>query len=159
MAVARVIHVSTGRFKVSEEPAKPDESAESTADPLRLVLHTMEEQLDDRVGAVSGTGPSSRESTSDLIRLEETLSSAQDKAKQLVTLRLKLDGETSTADPSAVNPADPVSAAGADAARAMPSAPLADRAQEPGGESHDPGSRPSRPRESEHPSPDPSLHA
>ena len=83
---------------MSDEPEKHDEPAESTSDPLRLVLHTMEEQLDDRVGAVSNTGPAREESTSDLIRLEETLSSAQDKAKQLVTLRLKLDGEAPDTD-------------------------------------------------------------
>ena len=57
----------------------------------------MEEQLDDRVGALGEAGPSSEESTADLIHLEETLSSAQDKAKKLVTLRLKLDEEAATA--------------------------------------------------------------
>jgi hypothetical protein len=66
------------------------------ADPLRLVLHHMEEQLDDRVDAVSEAGPARDESTEDLIHLEETLSSAQDKAKKLVTLRLKLDEEAAT---------------------------------------------------------------
>jgi hypothetical protein len=53
----------------------------------------MEEQLDNRVDALNDAGPSSEESTADLIHLEETLSSAQDKAKKLVTLRLKLDEE------------------------------------------------------------------
>ena len=57
----------------------------------------MEEQLDDRVDALSEAGPSSGESTADLIHLEETLSSAQDKAKKLVTLRLKLDEEAASA--------------------------------------------------------------
>lgn len=81
-----------------DESAKPDAEpgVQPDADPLRLVLQTMEEQLDDRVGAVSSARPSHEESTSELIRLEETLSSAQDKAKQLVTLRLKLDEEAST---------------------------------------------------------------
>ena len=67
------------------------------ADPLKLVLHHMEEQLDDRVDALSEAGPSSGESTADLIHLEETLSSAQDKAKKLVTLRLKLEEEAASA--------------------------------------------------------------
>ena len=57
----------------------------------------MEEQLDDRVDALGGGKPSSQESTADLIQLEEALSSAQDKAKKLVTLRLKLDDEAATA--------------------------------------------------------------
>ena len=70
---------------------------DNNADPLKLVLHHMEEQLDDRVEAVGETGPSSGESTADLIHLEETLSSAQDKAKKLVTLRLKLDEEAAAA--------------------------------------------------------------
>ena len=78
---------------MAEASPKPDEPASENGDPLRLVLHTMEEQLDDRVEAVSDAGPAREESTSDLIKLEETLSSAQDKAKQLVTLRLKLDEE------------------------------------------------------------------
>ena len=70
----------------------------------------MEEQLDDRVDAVSDAGPSHEESTSDLIKLEETLSSAQDKAKQLVTLRLKLDEEESqSAQPEAETADDPLS--------------------------------------------------
>ena len=57
----------------------------------------MEEQLDDRVDALNDAGPSSGESTADLIHLEETLSSAQDKAKKLVKLRLKLDEEAASA--------------------------------------------------------------
>jgi len=57
----------------------------------------MEEQLDDRVDAVSDAKPSADETTAELIKLEETLSSAQDKAKQLVTLRLKLGEEESAA--------------------------------------------------------------
>jgi hypothetical protein len=69
--------------------------SEEKPDPLRLVLHHMEEQLDDRVDKLNDAGPSSGESTADLIQLEETLSSAQDKAKKLVTLRLKLDEEAS----------------------------------------------------------------
>jgi hypothetical protein len=60
---------------------------------LRVALQHIEEQLDDRVDALNNAGPSSEESTADLIHLEETLSSAQDKAKKLVTLRLKLDEE------------------------------------------------------------------
>ena len=90
---------------MSDDQSKNDESpaagTDRGADPLRLVLQTMEQQLDDRVGAVSSTGPSRDESTSDLIRLEETLSSAQDKAKQLVTLRLKLDNEADDGEPTA----------------------------------------------------------
>ena len=80
-----------------EADTEPDaqRGAQPDSDPLRLVLHTMEEQLDRRVGAVSSARPSHEESTSGLIQLEETLSSAQDKAKQLVTLRLKLDEEAS----------------------------------------------------------------
>jgi len=57
----------------------------------------MEGQLDDRVNAVGDAKPSRDESAAELIRLEETLSSAQDKAKQLVTLRLELEEESSTA--------------------------------------------------------------
>ena len=96
MAVAPVDPGLNGRCAVTDDPSKDDESAEPKADPLRLVLHTMEEQLDDRVDEVGDAGPSHDESTAGLIRLEETLSSAQDKAKQLVTLRLKLDEEAST---------------------------------------------------------------
>ena len=77
-----------------DEPAQPAKPADA-GDPLRLVLHTMEEQLDDRVDEVSDAKPAREESTEELIRLEETLSSAQDKAKQLVTLRLKLGDEES----------------------------------------------------------------
>lgn len=84
---------------MAEDSEGRGESGGSNADPLRLVLHTMEEQLDDRVEAVSDAGPSRNESTSDLIKLEETLSSAQDKAKQLVTLRLKLDEEETQSAP------------------------------------------------------------
>jgi hypothetical protein len=65
-------------------------SSERDQSPLKLVLHSTEEQLDKRVEAVSDSPPSRGESTADLIKLEEKLSSAQDKAKQLVTLRLKL---------------------------------------------------------------------
>ena len=61
----------------------------------------MEEQLDDRVDKLNDAGPSSGESTADLIQLEETLSSAQDKAKQLVTLRLKLGEEEEAAGAAA----------------------------------------------------------
>ena len=69
----------------------------------------MEEQLDDRVDALNTAGPSSEESTADLIQLEETLSSAQDKAKKLVTLRLKLDEEAMHDQPSTEAPSvDPV---------------------------------------------------
>ncbi len=66
-------------------------------DPLRLVVQHLEEQLDDRVDAVSDSGPSHEETTGELIHLEETLSSAQDKAKKLVTLRLKLKDEEDAA--------------------------------------------------------------
>ena len=65
-------------------------------DPLRLVVQHMEEQLDDRVDEVSESKPSRDETTQELIHLEETLSSAQDKAKKLVTLRLKLEDEEAT---------------------------------------------------------------
>ena len=67
-------------------------------DPLRLVVQHMEEQLDDRVEAVGDSKPSREETTQELIHLEETLSSAQDKAKKLVTLRLKLEDEEATAE-------------------------------------------------------------
>ena len=72
-------------------------SDEKVVNPLRVALHHIEEQLDDRVDSLNEAGPSSEESTADLIHLEETLSSAQDKAKKLVTLRLKLDEEEGTA--------------------------------------------------------------
>ena len=91
----------TRRCEVAEGPEEHDSKETAEGDPLRLVLHTMEEQLDDRVEAVSESGPSRQESTSDLIRLEETLSSAQDKAKQLVTLRLKLEEEETTSNADA----------------------------------------------------------
>ena len=78
--------------------------AEEKDDPLRLVLHHMEEQLDDRVEAVGEAKPSSEESTAELIKLEETLSSAQDKAKKLVTLRLKLRDEEGAADETHAQP-------------------------------------------------------
>ena len=71
--------------------------SDEQGDPLRLVLQHMEAQLDDRVDALSDAKPSSQESTADLIQLEEALSSAQDKAKKLVTLRLKLDEEAAAA--------------------------------------------------------------
>ena len=76
-------------------------------DPLRLVVQHMEQQLDDRVEEVSDAKPSREETTQELIQLEETLSSAQDKAKKLVTLRLKLEDEEATdgAEPSA--PSEP----------------------------------------------------
>ncbi len=83
------------------EPASERDEPLTAHDPLRLVLHTMEAQLDDRVNAVGDAKPSRDESTAELIRLEETLSSAQDKAKQLVTLRLKLGEEESAAEQSA----------------------------------------------------------
>ena len=97
------------------DPAGPSESPEGggsadASDPLRLVLHTMEQQLDDRVGAVGDARPARDESTAELIRLEETLSSAQDKAKQLVTLRLKLGEEKASAD-RATEAASPEAAA------------------------------------------------
>lgn len=66
-------------------------SSERDRSPLKLVLHSTEEQLDRRVEALTDSPPSRGESTADLIKLEERLSSAQDKAKQVVTLRLKLD--------------------------------------------------------------------
>ena len=81
---------------MSDGPPKNDDEPAASDDPLRLVLHTMEEQLDDRVDAVSDAKPAREETTAELIQLEETLSSAQDKAKKLVTLRLKL-GEEETA--------------------------------------------------------------
>lgn len=65
-------------------------SEERDRTPLKLMLHSTEEQLDKRVDDVADSPPSRGESTSELIKLEEKLSSAQDKAKQLVTLRLKL---------------------------------------------------------------------
>ena len=116
---------------MAEDPQGRGETAESDADPLRLVLHTMEEQLDDRVEAVSDAGPSRNESTSDLIKLEETLSSAQDKAKQLVTLRLKLDEEeTQSAQGDAKVPSD---------ARSGSPAPPATEESEPSRSSGDSG--------------------
>ena len=66
---------------------------EKDTTPLKLVLHSTEEQLDQRVDKVAEAPPSRTESTADLIKLEEALGSAQDKAKQLVTLRLKLADE------------------------------------------------------------------
>lgn len=86
-------------------------SEKRTSDPLRLVLRSTEEQLDDRVEAVSDAKPSHEESTSELIQLEETLSSAQQKAKQLVTLRRKIESEEAgaeaSASPAGDAPADP----------------------------------------------------
>lgn len=69
----------------------------SASDPLKLVIHSTEEQLDDRVETVSDAKPAREESTSELIALEETLSSAQQKAKQLVTLRRKIEAEEEAA--------------------------------------------------------------
>ena len=65
-------------------------SVERDTTPLKLVLHSTEEQLDKRVDDLSESPPSRTESTADLIKLEEKLGNAQDQAKQLVTLRLKL---------------------------------------------------------------------
>jgi len=89
-------------------------------DPLRLVVQHMEQQLDDRVEEVSDAKPSREETTQELIQLEETLSSAQDKAKKLVTLRLKLEDEEATdgAEPSA-----PSVAGGEPSAPSEPAAP------------------------------------
>lgn len=81
-------------------------SEKRTSDPLRLVLRSTEEQLDDRVEAVSDARPSHEESTSELIQLEENLSSAQQKAKQLVTLRRKIESEEAGADTSGTAAAD-----------------------------------------------------
>jgi hypothetical protein len=66
----------------------------------------MEEQLDDRVSKVGESGPAREESTEGLIHLEETLSSAQDKAKKLVTLRLKLDEEAAADSATTDVPSD-----------------------------------------------------
>src|SRR5687768_10473265 len=66
----------------------------------------MEEQLDDRVDEVSESKPSRDETTQELIHLEETLSSAQDKAKKLVTLRLKLEDEEASAERADSAPAE-----------------------------------------------------
>jgi len=66
----------------------------------------MEEQLDVRVDAVSDAKPAASETTAELIQLEETLSSAQDKAKQLVTLRLKLHEEESAAEDESARNSD-----------------------------------------------------
>ena len=85
----------------------------------------MEEQLDDRVEAVSDAGPSHDESTATLIKLEETLSSAQDKAKQLVTLRLKLDEEESQSGVANASGAPPTAHSSPDTS-APPIAPPAD---------------------------------
>lgn len=86
-------------------------SDERTSDPLRLVLRSTEEQLDDRVEMVSDAKPAHQESTSELIQLEETLSSAQEKAKQLVTLRRKIEAEEGRPEggdtPSSASPAEP----------------------------------------------------
>ena len=64
--------------------------ASAAASPLRVVLHSLEEQLDERVHDVRDAKPARQETTAELIHLEEELEAAQDKAKQLVTLRLKL---------------------------------------------------------------------
>lgn len=79
--------------------------SDEKSDPLRLVRQHMEEQLDDRVDALSEAGPSSEGTTEELIHLEETLASAQDKAKKLVTLRLKLDEEAAEDDRRNPDPA------------------------------------------------------
>ena len=93
-------------------------SEKRTSDPLRLVLRSTEEQLDDRVEAVSDAKPSHEESTSELIQLEETLSSAQQKAKQLVTLRRKIESEEAGAEasgsPAGDAPVEPAPDAAAD---------------------------------------------
>ena len=113
---------------MADGSSKGDESARSNADPLRLVLHTMEEQLDHRIDAVGSAGPTHEESTAGLIRLEETLSSAQDKAKQLVTLRLKLDGEATADAADSADSADSAAASPSpDAAQAARSDAPADR--------------------------------
>ena len=93
-------------------------SEKRTSDPLRMVLRSTEEQLDDRVETVSDAKPSHEESTSELIQLEETLSSAQQKAKQLVTLRRKIESEEAGAEasesPADDAPVDPAPDADAD---------------------------------------------
>lgn len=95
-------------------------SEKRTSDPLRLVLRSTEEQLDDRVETVSDAKPSHEESTSELIQLEETLSSAQQKAKQLVTLRRKIESEEAGTEvsesPPGDRPVDPAAEAAADPA-------------------------------------------
>jgi hypothetical protein len=60
---------------------------------LELVQHCLEEQLDQRVDEVVDAKPAREESTKELIHLEETLSTAQHRAKQLVTVRRKLDDQ------------------------------------------------------------------
>ena len=125
MRVAPVHFGLQRRREMADEPGGHDDSAGSKADPLRLVLHTMEEQLDDRVDAVGKAGPSHDESTSELIKLEETLSSAQDKAKQLVTLRLKLDEEESESARSDASTDDPPPPAGSKAPGDAPASPPA----------------------------------
>jgi hypothetical protein len=73
-----------------EERPADERPTDQAAEPLRVVLHSLEEQVDLRVDKVAESKPTREESTSELIKLEEALDSAQDKAKQLVTLRLKL---------------------------------------------------------------------
>ena len=72
-----------------QRPAEGEATA--PASPLRVVLHSLEEQLDERVEEVADAKPARQESTAELIHLEEELSEAQEKAKQLVTLRLKVN--------------------------------------------------------------------
>lgn len=75
---------------------------------LELVQHCLEEQLDQRVDEVVEAKPAREESTSELIHLEETLSTAQHKAKQLVTVRRKLDEhEGAAADAAPARPPSP----------------------------------------------------
>jgi septal ring factor EnvC (AmiA/AmiB activator) len=104
-------------------------------DPLRLVVQHMEEQLDDRVDEVSESKPSRDETTQELIQLEETLSSAQDKAKKLVTLRLKLEDEEATAEraetPAAERAAIPAAERAAIPAPERAETPAAGRADTP----------------------------
>lgn len=95
-------------------------SEKRTSDPLRLVIRSTEEQLDDRVETVSDAKPSHEESTSELIQLEETLSSAQQKAKQLVTLRRKIESEEEDVETSGSPAADPPADAAPDAAAGPP---------------------------------------
>lgn len=95
-------------------------SERQTSDPLRLVLRSTEEQLDDRVETVSDAKPSHEESTAELIQLEEALSSAQQKAKQLVTLRRKIESEEAGTDASGSPAPDTPVEGAADAAADPP---------------------------------------
>ena len=118
-----------GEQPTAEQPADATSTGAKSAEPLRVVLHSLEEQVDRRVDKVAAAKPAREESTSELIKLEEELESAQDKAKQLVTLRLKL-GDSPAGSRSPGDEADRVDAARTNEAADDATAPDA----APGGE-------------------------